>query len=219
MTDFLTALTSYPTLIYTVLLGVVLFYWILAVIGIVDIDSGGFDIDTDLQVDIDIDDLGDVSTLAGYLVALGLNGVPFSVVVSLIALVSWVLSCLAGMWLLPLVPTAVLGWIAGTVVLLLSFAISLPVTARAIRPLRKLFVTHNAISNHALVGQVCQVLTGTVDEKFGRAEVSTRGTGININVWAETPNNLSKGTPARILEYDSVRERYLIVAEPEDNEV
>lgn len=211
MPSFADAATAYPTAVYTVLLGIVLVYWLLAMIGIVDVDSGSLEIDGNLHTDADTADIGE---LAGYLVALGLNGVPFSVVVTLVVLVAWTLSCLAAMWLLPLVPTSLLQVAAGTGVILASFAAALPVTAWAIRPLRGLFVTHAAISNAALVGQTCVVLTTSVDEKFGRAEVGTRGAGVNIRVWAPSPNQLAKGSKARILEYDATGERYLIVAEP-----
>ena len=203
MTSFLDAALAYPTMIFTALLVVVLFYWLLAIVGLVDFESGGLEIDADLQADADVGDLG---TLAGFLVALGINGVPFSIVVSLLVLISWTFSCLLGMWLLTLLLSAV----AGTAVLLLCPLLALPITARLIRPMRGLFVTHNAMSNQELVGCTCKVLTGRVDEKFGRAEVSTRGAGVNISVWAETPNDLVKGSVARIIEYDPARQRYLI---------
>lgn len=211
MTDFTNAVSSYPTLILTVLLGIVLIYWLLALIGVVDFDSGAPEIETELHADAGTDDIGE---LAAYLVAFGLNGVPFSVVVTLLVLVAWTLSCLAAMWLLPLVPTTLLRLAAGTGVLAASLAAAIPATARAIRPLRGLFVTHAALSNADLVGQPCRVLTSSVDEKFGRAEVSTRGTSINIRVWAPTPNRLTKGSEARIVEYDVAGERYLIATEP-----
>lgn len=209
MISFLDAATSFPSVIYTVLLGVVLVYWLLSLVGIVDIDSGPV-IEAELHTDADVDEIGD---LASYLMALGLNGVPFSVVLSLLVLVSWTVTCLAAMWLLPLVPTSLLRIAVGLVVMLVALAVAIPVTARLIRPLRGLFVTHTAISNAALVGQACKVLTASVDEKFGRAEVATRGTSVNIRVWAETPNALAKGSLARILDYDAPGERYLIAAE------
>ena len=149
MTSFLDAALAYPTMIYTALLGLVLFYWLLAIVGLVDFESGGLEIDADLQADVEVGDLG---TLAGFLVALGINGVPFSIVVSLMVLISWVFSCLLGMWLLPLVPTALLSAVAGTAVLLLSPLFALPITARLIRPMRGLFVTHNAMSNRTWSG-------------------------------------------------------------------
>jgi hypothetical protein len=208
MGGFLDAAFSYPTAIYTALLGLVLFYWLLALVGLVDFESA--DLDFDVQAD---GDAGDVSVLATYVVAMGLNGVPFSVVVTLIVLFSWTLSCLAGMWLLPLVPTMLVNVLAGTAVLLVTFALAIVATARAIRPMRKLFVTHAAIANASLVGQSCKVLTGRVDEKVGRAEVLTRGASINIRVWARTPNTFAKGSSALIAEYDAASGRYLIVGD------
>ncbi len=215
MTRFLDATIAYPTVVYSTLLGVVLVYWILALIGIVDFESASVDIDIDSDVPTDTDaDVENVGELAAFLVAFGLNGVPFSVVVTLMTLVAWTLSCLAGMWLLPPLPTSLLQIAAGTGILVFSLAVSVPITARAIRPMRGLFVMHRAISNYDLVGQTCIVLTTSVDENFGRAEVSTRGAGLNIRVWAASPNQLSKGARGVIVEYDSSRERYRIVAEP-----
>lgn len=208
MGSFINAVVAYPTAVYTALLGAVLFYWVLALIGLVDFESSGLDLD--LHADGSVNDLG---SLAGFMIAFGLDGVPFSIVVSLLVLSAWTLSCLAGMWLLPLVPTALLNAVAGTVVLLASGAIALPITARLLRPTKRLFVTHNAVSNAGLVGMPCVVTTATVDEQFGYAEVKRRGAGLNVRVWARTPNSLTKGANARIAEYDATGERYLI--EPE----
>lgn len=208
MGSFINAVVAYPTAIYTALLGAVLFYWVLALIGLVDFESSG--IDLDLHADGSVNDLG---SLAGFMIAFGLEGVPFSIVVSLLVLSAWTLSCLAGMWLLPLVPTTLLQVVAGTAVLLASGAIALPITARLLRPTKRLFVTHNAVSNAGLVGMACVVTTASVDEQFGYAEVKRRGAGLNVRVWARTPNSLTKGSNARIAEYDAAGERYLI--EPE----
>ena len=120
MGSFIDAAFGYPTAIYTALLGVVLFYWVLALVGLVDFESSGLDVDIDIQAD---GDAGDISTLATYVVAMGLNGVPFSVVVSLIVLIAWTISCMAGISVLPLVPTALMNVVAGSAVLLASFAL------------------------------------------------------------------------------------------------
>lgn len=210
MGSFFDAAFGFPTAIYTALLGVVLIYWLLAIVGMVDFESSGIDTDIDTHIDGDVEELG---TIASYVVACGLNGVPFSVAISLLTLSAWTLCCLAGMWLLPLVPTALLQAVAGMVVLAASFALALPVTAALVRPLRGLFVTHNAVSNAALVGANCSVLSANVDEQFGRAEVNRRGAPINIRVWAAVPNTLAKGSVARIVEYDEAGNRYRIEAE------
>lgn len=212
MGDFMGAVTGYPTAIYTVLLGVVVIYWVLAMLGMVDIEHSGLDVDVGVHTHAD-GDANDIGHLASFVVAFGLNGVPFSVAVSLLVLVSWTVCCLGGEWLLPLVPTLPLQLLAGTVLLVASAVIAIPVTAVAIRPLRGLFVSHTAVSNAALVGQSCRVVTGVVNEKDGRAEVARRGASLNIRVWATVPNSLKRGSQALILEYDEVAGRYLIAAQ------
>jgi hypothetical protein len=208
MGSFLDATIAFPTAVFTTLLGVVLFYWLLAVLGIVDFESGG------IHLDPGHDGGGhDLGALAGYIVAFGLHGVPFSIVLSLLVLVSWTLSCLGGMWLLPLLPGTVPAWQAGTLLALASVSVAVPVASRLVRPLRGLFVTHAAIHNASLVGQSCKVLTQTVDENAGRAEVAQRGANLNIRVWARTPNALVRGASARIVAYEEENARYRIEAE------
>lgn len=212
MGNFMEAVTAYPTAVFTVLLLVVLGYWLLALLGLVDFDALGGDLEAEVRGDFDGAEL---SSIAGYVVAMGLNGVPFSIVISLLVLVGWVLCSLAGQWLLPLVPTWPLQWLVGTGVLLVSAAVSVLVTARLIRPLRGLFVTHNAQVNQSLVGRTCQVMSLKVTERQGHAQVAQRGANLNIRVRADEPNSLTKGSTAHILEYDEGTGRYLIQAAPD----
>jgi hypothetical protein len=204
--SFLTAAASFPTAIFSTLLGVVLVYWLFAVIGVVDIDADGLHVSDAGGVD-------DLGTLAGIVNALGLGGVPLSIAASVLVLVAWTLSCLGGMWLVPLLPDSVSQAVAGAVLALGSVTIALPFTNLAVRPLRGLFVTHTAQHNVALVGQSCKVLTGSVDEKVGRAEVPQLGANINIRVWSPAPNAFKRGSSARIVAYEEGRGRYRI--EPE----
>lgn len=210
MGNFWDAVTAYPTAVFTVLLLVVLGYWLLALLGLVDFDSLGGDLELEVRGDIDGVELGNV---AGYVVAMGLNGVPFSIVVSLLVLVAWTLSSFAGQWLMPLIPTWPLQLMVGTGVLLVSTAFSILVTARLIRPMRGLFVTHQAQANASLVGHTCRVMSLSVNERQGHAVVAQRGANLNIRVRADTPNTLTKGSTAYILEYDEGTGRYLIRSE------
>ena len=208
--NFFTTLASWPTVIYTVLLGVVLAYWLLALVGMVDVENGG---DWATGVDFDFDADGatpDVGTLASWLVAFGLNGVPFSIVISLLALMGWCLCGMASLTLLPLVPGGALLLLAKAGILLAAAALSVIISAQLVRPMRRLFVTHAAISNAALVGQTCKVLTGVVDDRQGRAEVAQRGASINIRVWSPAPNGFRRGDTALITEYDAAAQRYRI---------
>ena len=211
MDRFVDAALSYPTTIFTVLLLVVVVYWLLALVGFVDFESTGLDLEVELQAD---GDPGELSTLAGYAVAMGLHGVPFSIVVSILVLLSWTLCCLAGQWVLAGLGSGIIFWVSGTVILLLSLAASIPLTALLIRPMRGLFVIHHAIGNASLVGQTCVVLSQRVDERFGRAAVQQQGAHIHIRVWMHPPQTLVKGDQALIMAYDETTRHYLVRPSP-----
>lgn len=218
MSEFLSVIFGFPTAVFTALLIVVLFYWLLATFGLVDLGESG-DVGnvgdagdvghTGLHADGHTDDLG---TLAGYLVAFGLNGVPISVVASLLVLVAWTISALSGIWFVRHVPTELLRWVAGAGVLIAASGLSLVITARLVRPLRGVFRTSYATTHASLVGQTCVIWTSEVNDKVGRAEVAQRGAPLNLRVWAHTPNPLKRGDTALIVDYDATTQRYLVQA-------
>lgn len=205
---------AWPTAIYTVLLGVVVLYWLLALIGLIDFEHGphfgDHDVDGHGHVDAPSDGQQDISGIASLVMAFGLTGVPISVVVSLLVLCAWLFTALAARYLLPWVPTDLLRFLAGLLVLLLAFALALVVTARLVRPLRRVFVQHLARSNQSLVGQFCRVTTLTVGERFGQAEVVNAGSSFNIRIGAAEPNTLSKGARALVVDYDAASGRYRV---------
>lgn len=206
-------LSSFPSAIPTVLLAVLLIYWSLSIIGIVDMG------DT-LELDLDVDaghvshEATDLHSLAGYLVALGLGGVPLSVATSVLVFFTWLLTALLHQYALPLVPTETLRTVASVAVLLLSAAVAIPIAARVLLPLRGLFVKHAARTNQSLVGLDCKIVTQKVDKSFGRAEVNNHGVSINVRVWAEEPNGLIKNSPAIIVAYDEATQQYEVQAVP-----
>lgn len=215
-------LSSFPTAVPTVLLGILVIYWVLSIIGLVDIgdnleiDGGdGWHLDAGHHHELDVHHDGtDIHTLAGYLVAMGLGGVPFSIVASLLVFFTWLGTALLHQYCIAQVPTAMLQMLFGAGALLLSAVISIPVSAQLIKPMRGLFVKHNARNNRSLVGLRCKIVTQTVDEKFGRAEVENHGASLNIRVWAKTPNALAKNSLAVILSYDETSQQYEVQALP-----
>ncbi len=215
-------LSSFPTVVPSVLLGILLIYWLLSIVGLVDlgdnleIDGGdGWHWDAGHHHHVEVHHDGtDVHTLAGYLVAMGLGGVPFSIVASLLVFFTWLATALLHEYFLAYVPTTSLQMLFGTGALLASGALSIPLSALLIRPMRGLFVKHHARNNSSLVGLRCKIVTQTVDEKFGRAEVEDRGAGLNIRVWARTPNTLTKNSLAVILSYDETSQQYEVQALP-----
>ena len=81
---------------------------------------------------------------ASHLVAMGLGGVPLSIAVTALAFFTWLFTALLHEYLLVWVPTVLLQVLLGTGVLLLAAALSIPLSAQLIKPLRGLFVKHHA---------------------------------------------------------------------------
>lgn len=207
-------LSSFPTAIPTVVLAILLIYWLLSIVGIVDLGDN-------LELEFHHHDLHaghhdtDVHALAGYLVAMGLGGVPLSIAITALTFFTWMFTALLHEYLLVWVPTMLLQVALGAGILLVAAALSIPVSAQLIKPLRGLFVKHHARSNSSLVGLNCRIVTQSVDEKFGRAEVRDSGASLNIRVWAQTPNTLTKNSDAVILAYDEARQQYEVQAAAE----
>lgn len=216
--SFFDIISSFPSAIPSVLLLVVIIYWIMAVIGLVDIDIfNGHGPIGDVghighghgHVDIhhDGEHSAESGLLASAVLSLGLSGVPLSIVISVLILFTWSLTYLCQRYLLLALPD-VLRWGFGVVALLGSFIVSLPVGVLLLRPLRGAFVVHNALSNEHLVGKACRILTLEVTGKFGQAQVRDNGSGYNIRVWALEPNHLTKGSDAVIISYDRSNQRF-----------
>lgn len=212
-------LSSFPTSVPTVLLAVLMIYWLLSIVGIADIGDS-VDLHTDIHAVDGMDAAhggheADLHTLAGYLVALGLGGVPLSVVASVLVFFTWLATALLHRYVMVLVPTETLRMLAGAGVLLFTAALAIPISARVIRPMRGLFVKHEARSNGSLVGMYCKIITETVDTAFGRAMLDNHGTSLNIRVWAAVPNTLRKNAKAVILAYDETTGQFEVQAAPD----
>lgn len=219
MNSFMDLLTSFPGFVPSVLMGALLVFWLLAIIGVLDFDSFGPHFDADVHVEMDADadiDMpehggGEHSEVPATLMALGLDKLPFSIVVSGVAFFWWLLTLLtvslAWKWI-PL-PT----WIAGSLILIGALIVSLPLAARALRPLKPLFVVHVSANKEAVLGKACKILTLTVDANFGQAEVNVgSGAPLNVRVYADTPNTLTKGSSALIIDLDPKSGRYRVEA-------
>jgi hypothetical protein len=222
---------SFPSVVFTVLIGVVLVYWAFVMAGVIHIGEGSegamhgalgdggvegaakgaLEAHAGGGHDIDVPD-GDAhasGVMAALIGALHLRSVPATVVLSLIITFSWLLSVVSMQIATRLFP-AFAGGAIGLVVLLLSPFLSLPLTSVAVRPLAKLLVTRRAPSKADFIGRTCVVRTGSVTEKFGEATLEDGGAGLVIRVRIEGETSLSRGEQALIVDWDAERESYLV---------
>lgn len=195
METVMTLTSGFPTVVYSIPLGICLLFWLFGLLGVFHF------------LDVDIE--GDAG-FAGLLATFGLAGVPITLSFSLLFLFAWALTLCSAAWLLPWLPEGLIFNLAGAAVLILSFMLAVYITGKITRPLSKLFVTHEARSNRSLLTRVCRITSMRVDESFGQAQVEDGGAGLIISVRATTPNDLKRGDSALIYEYDPDKNLYFI---------
>jgi hypothetical protein len=184
MSGFISAALAFPAVLFSFLLVVVIGYWGLALLGVLDLDDdgGGFD---------------------GW----GLfGGVPLSISLSLFVAFSWFLS-LAGTVLIEGAPLRIL---LGFGVLLAALVGGAVGTRLVILPLRRFF-TGAEPTRQDFVGRVAVVRTSSVTEDFGQAEVGAAdGSSAIVQIRLAGEGNLGVGSRVVIYDYDTAGEFFWV---------
>ena len=200
--------------VFTILLLLVLLYWIMVILGALDVSfldmdfDADFDADVDFDIDADVDmDVGGGGILRALLLFFYVGEVPVMIIVSLLALTMWVVSVTGNHYFNP----------AGSLILGLPiFAATLFISALAckviIMPMRKMFSVFEKDSNapKKVIGRICTVVTTELKDNLGQAEVSTKGAPILLNVMAQQGCVFHKGDEAVVLEKDDKKGIYII---------
>ncbi len=204
METFLANLTTFPVVAYTFLLIIVLLYWLMALVGIVDIEmfDADIEIETDFETEVSINpDAEGLSGLAGFMLNWGLTGVPITVVLSLLIVTSWLICYLATSLILAHIPVDIVRYAIGAALLFVCFALSIPITALTIRPFKGFFIAHTAVKKSTLIGQECEVTTGKVNEEFGQATLEDGEAGMILSIRAPASKEIKKGDKVILIEY------------------
>lgn len=204
MNQFIDLITTFPVIIPTFFLCIVVLYWLLVLLGAMDLDI----LEADIELDVDVENGSE--GLAGFLVNWGLAGVPVSIIISIMTSTIWLLTTIASSLILPLVPFETLRWGIGLIILVVFFALTIPLTAQMIRPMRGMFRAHQAVKKSSLIGNECIVKTLSVQEDFGQGELTDGEAGLLLDIIAIEPNDISKGDTVLLLEYDKARDCYLV---------
>jgi hypothetical protein len=192
MSAFLAAALSFPTVVFTVLLVVFLLYAIATLIGALDIEA----LDGALGADP-----VEGGALGNGLEALGIAGIPVGIFGGVASLFAWITSFLAARFLPDLLAMNVM-------ILAGAGIVGVAAAAGAVRPLRRIFNTPEAMLNREIVGKVCTIRSLHVDEQAGTAEVEDGGAGIIAEVRCFRENELTLGSKAIVYDYDAKRGVY-----------
>lgn len=146
----------------------------------------------------DAGDAHEAGLLSSLLNAMGVRGVPITIVGTFVIFWAWIISYLATRFFGPLAATV----LAGLTIALGSALGALVMAALSSRPFRKLFATPQAPRRASLVGKLCTVLSARVDNKFGRAEIEDGGAGFVAEVRCPQDNELKRGAKALVYRYE-----------------
>jgi hypothetical protein len=186
MGGFFEAVLSFPTVLFTPVLLVVIGYWLVVAVGGADPDSDG----------------GSGEAEGGVLAFVGLGGVPATVVLSLFVVLAWFGSLVGAQ--LALVGTAV--------VLVAALAVAWLLTKVAVLLLRRFLPTGPEPSRADFVGLACVIRTGRVTRSFGQAEVhAPDGSSAVVQVRTPGTDSLTYGTRAVLYDFDAAGEFFWVV--------
>lgn len=197
MNELVQSSLQFPTVVFTIALGIVLVYWLFVLLGALHINLLG---DPHFDTDIDVDgDIGD-----GHHDFLGLDSVPLTISISFITLIGWVGSLLGNQYL---VGESGFGKALLLPVVLL---IALLATSQLVRPLRPVFAVKEGKTHESYVGHLCTVTTNSVDDAFGFANIEDGGSIVQIAVRCDKPGRLVRGDKALIIEFDPARRTFVV---------
>lgn len=209
MDTFLQIILTFPTIFFTFFLVLSAVYWLLTVLGFVGIEA--------LDMDLDGDSVASLNVFSSLLFRLGLNGVPLTIVISLIALLGWVFCFLIVYFVYPWIRVPWLQLVTGIPVVVGVLYVSAIITAVIIKPLRPIFLASNQQVQKQILGQVAVVRTGEVNRSFGEAYLEDGGAGLIIKVRAYKDEVFKRGDRVVLLEYVAGENLYRVVSEADFN--
>ncbi len=199
---FLDYIFSFPIVAFTVPLMIMIVFWIIALLGAIDIEI--------------LDGSGDTESSEGtgssFLESLGLDGVPLTVAITLIELYGFVFAYLAKKYISPLFDGVITATATGLIIVVLAFVVAIPLAAISSKHMRQFFTTHEAIQKSELIGTVCTVTTQTVTESFGQARAED---GMIYSVRTSPGEVIPGGSLVVLIDFDKEKDIYIVVTESE----
>lgn len=221
--DIIELSTSAANFIPTLLLLVMVLYWLTVLLGALDINSFDFDLDVDADVEIDVDADADADHSAegsnsdgsffnGVLTFFNIGKIPFMILMTFVAFPLWAISIIAN---------ALFGnetLLISLLLLIPNLVVSLLIAKIMTTPFVRIFASlkEKERSREDLVGSICSLRLPCTDTAAGQAEINIEGTSILINVMATRGNAIRKGNTGLVIQYNEPEDFYLV--EPYESE-
>ena len=194
----------------TVLLGIVLLYWLMMILGLATVDLLDFDVDFDSDVDLDADVGGGLA--ADVLTFFHLGDVPVVILASFFSLFYWGTTLLSNHYFNPTWSV----WVSLYGLLPCLFA-SLLLTKIITYPLVPLFQKMSVKEIKDLVGRTGQVSTSELNDRFGQISIEQDGPPIVVNARTENGQRLHKHDVVTITHFHSETGIYTVKPQKSEN--
>jgi hypothetical protein len=213
MDAFISSLFAFPTGIFSIPLGVAVLYWLLVIVGALDIDIlhfGDHDVghhggDHDSHVGTNPNAL---------LEFLRVGQVPITIIISVFLVFAWIVCLTASTFVRPHVPDWS-WWLFGLPVLGAALVTAVVGTGLAVAPLAKVFSLDDQPKADDLIGKMVEVTSSEVTPRFGTARHDrASGEDLLLNVGCEPHHVLKRGDQAVVLDYNRASGVYHIAPLP-----
>lgn len=189
-------------IIPTVLLIFTVIYWLIVIIGVIDIDAVDVDFDTDVDLDLDAD--VEIDGLASVLSFFNIGHMPLMIFVTFSVIPLWMATLMVNDWV------GIHSFLPGLAVFIPAIIGSLFVAKVLTTPIAKFYrrvKTETEAVN--IVGNICTVKLPISAERTGQAEIKVNGTSVLIS--AITRKGLiGKGESALIIDFEKDKNVYYV---------
>lgn len=203
-------------LFYTILLMLVVLYWLSVILGAIDLSSVDLDLDVDADVDADIDvdldadveaDAGTTSGwMAGALHFFNFGKMPFMVIMTVVVMSGWLLSILSNYYL-----GNGSGWFALAMFLPILF-VGLVIAKVLTTPLIPLFKRLDTTAEDVdYIGLACKLKLPASASRFGQAEVLIDGAPNLINVKTKSDEEILRTGEEAVVIGKTDDQRYYLI--------
>lgn len=203
---------------FTILLGVVILYWVIGLMGLVDLDAGGGETEgIDALAGEGVEgDLGDAEAgdstgggfLKGLLWAVGASDAPLIFVISLFYVLLWAFNVAANHYFNPAFEGG-----KATLLLLPVVVGAFVLTRLLVRPLRPVMkMIRDSEKPVEIVGSSGVVRSSTLDREFGEVEIETAERTLILRARVSDETELAKGDRILVVSREEEGDTYIVRA-------
>ncbi len=213
-TEFIEQIFVGPVWPASVLVGLLVAYVLIAVLGLIDFGTGIGDL-FDLETDLSPETTNHGGLLGGIGAAtlrwMNLERLPLILWLAVFIVIYWALSY--GLWYgfdtRRYEPTLM----TSSLLAIRNGVIAIGITKFLTAPLNRIFIPAETYGPGDLIGRTCTVSSGEVDRSYGQANFATDAAPLLLNIRTDG-ECLPKGTRVEIVAYDADSRVYKVVAAP-----